>query len=180
MTEPTFFDRMRRDHQTVLERVTALEQGSLRTGRGAGEPATGAAWDRTILDLTQMLERQFSTHMAGEDRVLFPELMPVLPRGEAALAPLRAEHEELRAMLDRLQNTLRRRPDAARDEEVVIQIRDLIDLLRLHIRKEEIVLGVAERVLTPTEIEALEARVRALTASPPPSGRPDGRPGGRS
>ena len=180
MTEPTFFDRMRRDHQTVLERVTALEQGSLRTGRGAGEPATGADWDRTILDLTQMLERQFSTHMAGEDRVLFPELEPVLPRGEAALAPLRAEHEELRAMLDRLQKTLRRRRDAARDEEIVIQIRDLIDLLRLHIRKEEIVLGVAERVLTSAEIEALETRVRALTPSPTPSGRPGGRPGGHS
>lgn len=177
MTEPTFFDRMRRDHQHVLERVTALERGSLRTGRGAG---TDAEWDRTILDLTAMLERQFSTHMAGEDRVLFPELEPVLPRGEAALAPLRAEHEELRAMLDRLQKTLRRRPNPARDEEIIIQIRDLIDLLRLHIRKEEIVLGVAERVLTPLEIEALETRVRALTVSPTPSGRPGGRPGGRS
>jgi hypothetical protein len=83
-------------------------------------------------------------------------------------------------MLDRLQKTLRRDPDAARHEEIIIQIRDLIDLLRLHIRKEEIVLGVAERVLTPAEIEALETRVRALTVPTTPSGRPGGRPGGRT
>ena len=152
MTRSTFFDRMRRDHRNVLERVTALERGALRK--------------QDIADLVAHLERQFATHMAGEDRVLFPELAPVLPSGESSLAPLRAEHEELRAMLERLQQTLRRRPGSARDEEITIQVRDLIDLLRLHIRKEEIVLGVAERVLTPREIDGLEARVRALTHSP--------------
>ena len=160
MTRSTFFDRMRRDHRNVLERVSALERGLLRTRPPSKDQ------DHVIRNLIAHLERQFATHMAGEDRVLFPELTPVLPSGESSLAPLRAEHEELRAMLERLQQTLRRRPGSARDEEITIQVRDLIDLLRLHIRKEEIVLGVAERVLTPREIDGLEARVRALTHSP--------------
>ena len=174
MTAITIFERMRRDHRTVLERVSALERGLLRRTRSDPEK------DQALLALTALLERQFATHMAGEDRVLFPELEPVLPRGEAALAPLRAEHEELRAMLARLQKTLRRRAGAGRDEEIAVQARDLIDLLRLHIRKEEIVLGVAERVLTPAEIEALDARVREIPAPPTRSGRPGARPGGRT
>jgi hemerythrin-like domain-containing protein len=179
MTETTIFDRMRRDHKNVLERVSALERGVLRAKRGARAPST-AERDRALLDLIGHLTRQFATHMAGEDRVLFPELQPLLPRGEAALDPLREEHEEMRAMLIRLQETLRRRAGAARDEEIVVQARDLIDLLRLHIRKEEILLGVAERVLTPPEIEALDARIRALPEFTTRAGRPEARPGGRS
>ena len=180
MSVTTMFDRMRRDHQNVLERVAALERGVLRTPRDAGPVASDPERDRALLDLVAHLERQFATHMAGEDQVLFPQLSPLLPQGDAALEPLRADHEELRAMLARLQNTLKQPAGAARDEEIGVQARDLVDLLRLHIRKEEIVLGVAERVLTPPEIEALDRSIRALPELPTPSGRPRSRPGGRT
>jgi iron-sulfur cluster repair protein YtfE (RIC family) len=55
MTKSTIFDRMRQDHRIVLERVAALEQHQGEIGQ-----------------LVEMLERQFGTHMAGEDRVIFP------------------------------------------------------------------------------------------------------------
>jgi hemerythrin-like domain-containing protein len=81
-------------------------------------------------------------------------------------------------MLERLRTTIRRPPGASRDEEVAVQARDLIDLLRLHIRKEEIVLSVAERVLTSREIEALESRLSAHFETHTRPDRPDATSGG--
>jgi len=167
MTPTTMFERMRHDHRSVLEQVSKLELGVLATDRGVR--ALMQERDRELLELVAMLERQFATHMAAEDQVLFPELERVLPQGHAAVEPLRAEHEELRAMLQRLGKTLREPARAVRDEQISVQARDLIDLLRIHIRKEEsIVLNVAEKVLTPREIDALEARIRPIAL---PGGR---------
>jgi hemerythrin-like domain-containing protein len=137
----------------------------------------GVLQHRQVLGLVALLERQFATHMAGEDKVLFPELESVLPEAETALRPLRAEHEELRAMLRRLQKTLKARPGKTRDERISVETRDLVDLLRIHVRKEEaIVLSVAEQVLTPREVEALDARIRFFLE---PGTRPRGPEGAR-
>jgi hemerythrin-like domain-containing protein len=161
MATTTLFERMRKDHRSVLEHVARLERGALAKTRTAR--ARSGEHDRELRALIAMLERQFATHMAAEDQVLYPQLTQVLPQCEAAVAPLRAEHDELRAMLHRLAKTLREPPGPTRDEQIAVQARDLIDLLRLHIRKEEsIVLSVAERVLTPLEIDALEARIRTI------------------
>ncbi len=179
MTRTTMFERMRNDHRSVLEHVSRLEQGALAPGRKVREPARER--DRELLALVAMLDRQFATHMAAEDLVLFPELERVLPQGQAAVEPLRAEHEDLREMLRRLEKTLRKPARAARDEQIAVQVRDLIDLLRIHIRKEEsIVLNVAERVLTPREIDALDARIRLIARSGAAPSAPSGIQGGRT
>jgi hemerythrin-like domain-containing protein len=115
-----------------------------------------------LQDVVALLERQFATHMAAEDEVLFPALSEALPQTKPTIEPLRAEHADLRSMLSRLDATLREPGSPARDEQIAVQVRDLVDLLRIHIRKEEaIVLSVAERVLKPKEIAALEQRMRA-------------------
>jgi ABC-type uncharacterized transport system ATPase subunit len=57
-------------------------------------------------------------------------------------------------------------PNEARDEQMTVQIRDLVDLLRIHIRKEEaLVIGMAERVLRPSEVEALTVRMNRGSAA---------------
>jgi hemerythrin-like domain-containing protein len=98
--------------------------------------------------------------VAAEDEVLFPALIEALPETRQSVAPLEAEHAELRDMLARLSGTLAEPPGADRDEQIAVQFRDFIDLLRIHLRKEEaLVIRVAERVLRPREVQALAARM---------------------
>jgi hemerythrin-like domain-containing protein len=107
-----------------------------------------------------LLARQFATHSATEEQVLFPALAEAFPGARPSLGPLEREHEEMRSMLARLAELLAQHATPARDEQIVIQVRDLVDLLRIHIRKEEqSVLNVARRVLTAAEISALGARM---------------------
>ena len=145
------FQRLREDHVRVLGELAELER--------AGAAAASAEAIAQARELVALLERQFATHMAAEDEVLFPALARDLEGGSALMAPLHEEHDELKVMLAVLAGTLREPQSVARDEQVVVQIRDLTDLLRIHIRKEEtLVFGVAERVLKPFERAELAAR----------------------
>lgn len=172
MKQTSIFEQMRNDHRRVLDRVETLEMGvrgpGPRRGRSLGGDRHGE-----IRDVVELLKRQFATHIAAEDEVLFPALVDALPQTKATMGPLHAEHAELRSMLTRLDATLREPVGPARDEQISVQVRDLVDLLRIHIRKEEaVVLSVAERVLKPEEIEALEQRMRArMPLEPTPSPR---------
>jgi hemerythrin-like domain-containing protein len=140
----------------VLERLAALDAGVL----GGSRPKIDEA---PLRDLAAHLERQFATHMAAEERVLFPALRAAFPEGRGTLEPLMADHAELRQMLVALFGLLDRSPDAARDEQLVVLARDLSDLLRLHIRKEEsVVLDVAERVLSRAELDAMAAGLESF------------------
>ena len=59
-------------------------------------------------------------------------------------------------MLAALIGLLQSPAGSARDEQIAIQMADLAELLRIHIRKEErLVFQVAERVLRPGELERL-------------------------
>jgi hemerythrin-like domain-containing protein len=152
----SIFEQMREDHRRVLDEVAAMEEA---TARGA-DPVSA------VTRLTALLGRQFGSHMAAEDDVLYPALMNALPETRASIEPLRADHDVLRMMLADLEGTLRQEPGEAKDEEMAVQIRDLVDLLRIHIRKEEaVVIGVAERVLRPAEVEALAARMARGSAA---------------
>lgn len=59
------------------------------------------------------------------------------PTGAVSRKALLEEHAELHEMLRRLLRTLDEPPTPERDEQVVVQIRDLTDLFRIHLRKEE-------------------------------------------
>jgi hemerythrin-like domain-containing protein len=151
------FQRLRDDHARVLADLDDLERAvraRLAGGRteGAGDPLERAR------ALVAMLERQFATHMAAEDDVMFPAIARQLEHGPALVAPLHEEHDELKLMLEALAATLARPDGAARDEQILVQVRDLSDLLRIHIRKEEtLVFGVAERLLDAHELARLAA-----------------------
>ncbi len=160
MSRASIFEQMRKDHRLVLERIQTLEDDVLGQGSRRGRAHAGER-DAELKDVVALLNRQYATHMAAEDEVLYPALVETLPQTKATIDPLRAEHAELRSMVVRLEATLSEPPSPAREEQIAVQTRDLVDLLRIHIRKEEaLILGVAERVLKPREIEALGARMR--------------------
>jgi hypothetical protein len=61
----------------------------------------------------------------------------------AASDALRSEHAELRIMLAALVRTIHARTGAKRNGQVAVQLRDLVDLLRVHLRREHALLLAA-------------------------------------
>lgn len=147
----------RRDHGRVLARLVTLET-SLPPARVAGRARV--VREAPLRALIAHLERQFATHMAAEEAVLYPALERAFPESAPSLRPLHEEHIELRTMLAALAETLLRPATRARDEQVMVQVRDFVDLLRIHIRKEEaVVFDVSERVLETRELRGLARRL---------------------
>jgi hemerythrin-like domain-containing protein len=144
---------MREDHRRVLAEVAVLETA-------AGADASRDWPGPEVIDVLAMLARQFRTHMAAEDEVLYPALAEALPATRPSLEPLEADHASLRMMLSDLEESLREPSSRSRNEAIAVQLRDLVDLLRIHIRKEEVVVfAVAECALSRTEMETLAARM---------------------
>jgi hemerythrin-like domain-containing protein len=162
-------ERLRDEHRRVLAETAAIEAAVAAVGPGGRlDPDT----ERGVRALLELLERQFATHMRAEDQRVFPALARALPEARASIAPLAAEHAELRAMLAALLALVAQPAGAVRDEQIAVQVRDLADLLRIHIRKEEaVVLSIAERVLTPAEQDGL-ADDPAGRDTPPHAFRP--------
>ena len=156
------FLAFRRDHARVLDVIASLETAVL-----GGGPFD----ERPLRELVVLLERQFATHMAAEDAVLYPALRTAFPEVGGTIDPLLADHAELRATLAALAELLSLSPGRARDEQLLVLARDFTDLLRLHIRKEEsLVLDVASRVLSRAEIAAMASGLDAFrreTHDPP-------------
>jgi hemerythrin-like domain-containing protein len=152
---PALFERLRSDHRRVLEETAQIEAAVAGPGDGG---RFDAGVEVRLRDLLALLERQFATHMRAEDEAVFPALSAALPASGASLAPLAAEHRELRTMLAALVELVARPASGGRDEQIAVQVRDLADLLRIHIRKEEaVVFSIAERVLTPAELARLDS-----------------------
>lgn len=174
MEHAEIFERMRAEHRRVLEALEELEAAVAPGGRGGrNRPEEGV---RKFLD---RVGPAFAAHMAAEDEALFPTLMEALPQTAANADLLRGEHAALRTMLAQLGATIQEPAGPERDEQLGVQIRDLVDLMRIHIRKEEaLVISVAERVLRPREVEALAARMspgeRGVQARNPRAGRSKG------
>lgn len=156
MDAESLIEGIKRDHRRVLSEVSDLESMLVRGGVSRPGPETRVA------ALIAMLEEEFGTHMAAEDEVLYPAVVAALPAARASVEPLFDEHAELRAMLERLIETMREEPDPERDEQIAVQVADLAELLRIHIRKEEsLILSVTARLLRPDDIEAVWTRLRA-------------------
>lgn len=154
MSSERLIARMKGDHERVLSEIASLEKAL--GSRGALSPEIVAEVPR----LLSLLERQFRTHMAAEDEILYPALLRALPASAGSLEPLRAEHAELRLMLERLRASFAGPAGDGRDEEVAVQVHDLADLLRIHLRKEEsLVFGVAARLLGDEVVDAVLTRM---------------------
>ena len=158
MSAEQAFEPFRADHRQLLVWLDEIETVIQVSGPYGISPLTAAA----LNELVDFVEAQFATHMRAEEEVLYPSLEELFPEAAPSLTPLRAQHGELRTMLMRLRAVLGEPPSAGRDEQISVQVRDFVDLLRIHIHNEEAaVFGVAARVLTPASIERIEASVAA-------------------
>lgn len=156
------FKQLRADHRHVLGQLPELErEAGIGLRRRSGPPA--GALPRILATLA----RQFDTHMAAEEDVLFPLLAEALPETLQRLEPLSLEHQELRGLLDSLNHLIQAPATAERREQIAVQARDLVDLLRIHVRKEEaLVFSLAERVLGPEQLNEVATRLASGPAKP--------------
>jgi hemerythrin-like domain-containing protein len=163
MTPSNVFQRLREDHGRVLGKIEILETVAAAVPRVLVRDWPG----RDVLEVLAMLAIQFRTHMVAEEEVLYPALAEALPGTRSSLEPLEADHASLRMMLSDLELGLREPASRSRNETIAVQLRDFTDLLRIHIRKEEVVVfAVAERVLSTMEMKALADRVDRDIAKP--------------
>ncbi len=160
------FGQFRRDHARVLAQADQLELRFLA--------ATAAPEEALLREAVEHLQRQFVTHMTAEDAVLYPAIQLAFPSGRSTLEALREDHAELRLMLASTSRWLALDRSPERDEQLRVVLRDLIDLLRLHIHREEsAVFDVASRVLSDDEAGHLAKAVSALTdLNPLPGAEP--------
>ena len=90
--------------------------------------------------------------LLDEDRLLYPLVAAACPALRQTLTTLTEEHAELRAMLASFSGPLAAPAFLGRDERIDVLLRDFIDLLRLHIQREEsIVFTVVSRALTKSD-----------------------------
>jgi hemerythrin-like domain-containing protein len=158
---PASFAGLRAAHRRALARLAAFA----RAMRVAPDEAPDEAHDeahgeRPFHALARYLAGEFDAHLALEDDVLFPALAHGAPELAFALEPLREEHDDLRDMTRGLSTLLACPRTPQRDEQLAVLGRDLTDLARLHIRKEErSLLAWSERVLPAAVRAELERRL---------------------
>lgn len=108
-------------------------------------------------DVSDWLASELKTHNHAEEQLLFPLLDPHFPGGGPTFV-MRAEHTHLWALMDQLGTAL----NEAKGREAKEAGHALIDHLRAHIDKENRILyPMAERMLSPQELEALAAVLSA-------------------
>jgi iron-sulfur cluster repair protein YtfE (RIC family) len=148
------FEIYRLDHARVLERAAELEHRVL---------AGGVPDEALLQEAVALLAGPLAAHVTAEESVLFPALAAAFPAGRATLESLRDDHAELQLMLASATGWLDAPASAARDEQLQVVLRDVVDLLRLHIHREEsAVFDVASRLLSNHETAELARRIAPL------------------
>ena len=149
------FRHLREDHARMLS-----ELGVLAVLAGAGQ--RGPREIDGMRGLVVLLETECAAHMRTEEEALFPALAESewMPEAAKTIAPLRAEHAEIKDMLATLAGVLAGPANQARDEQIAVQAKDLVDLFRIHVRKEEaLIFRMAERVLPEATLQHLADRL---------------------
>lgn len=154
------FASLRREHSGALALLAELEAGLLERDPAGG---AGRSLEAAVADLDGCL----AAHVKVHDDVLFPALESAVPETSRSLSALRDEHDELRGLISALASRLREPRADSLDEQLRVIFRDLADLLRLHLdREERMVFTVASRVLRDYELTTLAMSIRQAIPSP--------------
>jgi len=122
-------ERILSDHESLRGLLEEVDQQAFQVGRGA-EEGVGR-----LRPLGLQLLRQFSEHLALEDRLLAPALRRAGPAGRERAEQLDADHREQRELLDYLLDKVR---DRSRPATVVAaDWRNFIELVLDDMAQEE-------------------------------------------
>jgi hemerythrin-like domain-containing protein len=140
-------------HQDVLVRLAAVEAELKTPG------------DHDLTAFSTYLESEVMHHFTLEEQALFPVLARHLGTTQGPLAVMDAEHAEFRELLQGLTTAVR---TGAHGPQRAIA-GEIIELLRVHIHKEDHVLfPMAEQLLSAEAIAEVDRRASTLAAAPSP------------
>lgn len=150
---------------TTVEILGAQHQEVLQELRKVESLLGDAAQHQAVAQFAAFLEGDVLAHFGIEEQALFPVLGRHLPPSGGPLAVMNAEHESFRDLLHGLGSAVRD-GDGERERACA---RNIIDLLRAHIAKEDNVLfPMAMRLLSPDEqreVDALAAGIGSPAAA---------------
>lgn len=140
------------EHQAVLAQLAAVEDQLANADAGAA-----------LASFLAYLQDDVLLHFSVEEHALFPMLERYFGHGGGPLAVMNAEHASFRELL----SDLRAAVLAADLSQQRACAQDLIELLRVHIAKEDnILFPMAARVLNPTEQDEVDTCARAIRQQP--------------
>ncbi len=152
MTTPT--EDLVNEHEVILRMLRVMEKASDELRKG-GDVDPGL-WKGASDFLQNFVDR---CHHTKEERHLFPALVERGVSGEVGpIAVMLREHEDGRAHTKRLRALSASSPSKKTNEGISKTVVAYVDLLSMHIRKENGVLfPLANQVLTPEDLKRLEA-----------------------
>ena len=136
-------------HRRIEERLSTLERAGEELSTRPAEALDA------IRSAMQFMETNGLRHTQDEEESLFPRLLPHLSSDERAfVTTLETEHEQADRIYEELKRTAALLPESA--DHYVRLAGELRALYGGHIRaEEETLIGLARRLLTATDIQAI-------------------------
>jgi len=145
---------LKNEHEVIVKMLGVMGKGSemLREGKEVDRELWKGASDF----MENFVDR---CHHTKEEKHLFPAMMERGVSGEVGpIAVMMREHDDGRAHAKKLRSLIRSSPTKRNNEGMSKAVRAYVDLLSMHIRKENGVLfPLADLVLTPDDQRELEA-----------------------
>lgn len=143
------------DHGWLVHDTLAWEHARLDDEQRATLAAIAAGDMAAARRHFLLFERRLNRHIHFEEAILFPAFETRSPGQDGATRAMRAEHREIRMMLERAARSLHGPADGAEEA-----CRALHDVLERHDFEEEAAFyDVLDRLLEPAESAALVARI---------------------
>lgn len=142
-------ERLGKDHQVVYSKLDSLAQ-ALEQGPGG---------EAVVQELARFFEEEVAMHFGVEEKALFPELSRITWLRSGPVAVMLSEHEVLKKLLSKYQETVKtgayRRPDGEKEFQALAI--SLVENLRAHAEKEDQVLfPMAQRFLASQQREEVD------------------------
>jgi len=177
MTGESVLEDLKQEHQAIAARARALGQSLTDMAGCSGAPPEEMI-ERALCQLDQ-LHRDFLLHRRREEEALFPAVQQSLSEGAPPVDIIahffaaeadddlgaHLEIDGLMAQLALVVDALQRR--GSRDAEMAQRLGEVteraVDLLLRHAKKEdELVFPMMARALTPSQLEGVAHRMRAI------------------
>lgn len=156
-------DILKKEHQDVLQKLTALEEVIRHLDRREEISSK-------MRDLASFFETDFWVHFDKEEKALFPEIEKFSPRDGGPLGVMLEDHEDLRSTNKKLQlaiGTYLQGSNASETRAMInTQGRHFIWGLRDHISKEDGVLFMmADKHLNQNQVDSVNRLFQKIEKS---------------
>lgn len=164
-------DLLKEEHRAALLKLELIERSLHYLCKAPGEtlPERIEIEKSLLKDLSLSLEREIGPHFRKEEEALFPILAEYIGKEHGPIEAMLHEHDKIwsaflpwKRSLAELCRSADRIDDEARKAVLDPGLR-IVQLIRLHINKEDLVLfKVSESSLTKEEKNRVTARMRAI------------------